>query len=176
MLRSDADAPKPPAYPFISITVKERSRHKTSRTLLPASLPALPPEFFATTSAATSVDFVLRFSVASSSVRRYLRIRPGDCKRKNDRLMTIFSATQENLGFRARENAFSVCSRPCRPRSSRPSGGHCGESDPGHPVFPPDSPDSSPCRFGPTGFSGRSNAARTAVRPGGPFHAKASAA
>ena len=46
MLRSDADAPKPPAYPFIHHLVKERSRHKTSRTLLPASLPALPPEFF----------------------------------------------------------------------------------------------------------------------------------
>jgi hypothetical protein len=47
MLRSDADAPKPPAYPFISINVKEPSSDKkrAMRQLLGVSLRALSSDF-----------------------------------------------------------------------------------------------------------------------------------
>ena len=99
MLRSDADAPKPPAYPFISITVKERSRHKTSRTLLPASLPALPPEFFRN-------GFCRHFRRLRPAVQRRVvfgeRLSTdvaADPQEENDGYMTIFSAAQEFLGF-----------------------------------------------------------------------------
>jgi hypothetical protein len=48
MLRSDADAPKPPTYPFISINVKERG-HKNNRSAnLLAHPAALPPVVVAT--------------------------------------------------------------------------------------------------------------------------------
>jgi hypothetical protein len=47
MLRLDADAPKPPAYPFISINVKEPSSDKKRaiRQFLGVSLRALPSDF-----------------------------------------------------------------------------------------------------------------------------------
>jgi hypothetical protein len=47
MLRLDADAPKPPAYPFISINVKElpSDKKRAIRQLLGVSLRALPSDF-----------------------------------------------------------------------------------------------------------------------------------
>jgi hypothetical protein len=47
MLRSDADAPKPPAYPFITQIFKEPSSDKKRaiRQLLGVSLRALPSDF-----------------------------------------------------------------------------------------------------------------------------------
>ncbi|WP_206526766.1 hypothetical protein, partial [Paragemmobacter kunshanensis] len=116
MLRSDADAPKPPTYPFINHLVKERSRHKTSRTLSPASLPALPPEFF-------RHDFCRNFRPLRSAVQRRvvfgerLSTDPaGGPQEENDRKMTIFSAAQENLGFRAAGAQDFAWPLPCPPR------------------------------------------------------------
>jgi hypothetical protein len=102
MLRSDADAPKPPAYPFIHHIVKERTRHKTSRTLSPASLPALPPEFFRHGFCRAFRRFrsaIQRRVVFGERLSTYLDRGPQE---ENDGKMTIFSATQENLGFPGR--------------------------------------------------------------------------
>jgi hypothetical protein len=116
MLRSDADAPKPPTYPFIIHIVKERSRHKTSRTLSPASLPALPPEFFRD-------GFCRPFRRLRSAVQRrvvfgerlstYLARCPQE---ENDGKMTIFSAAQENLGFGQGPARFFAWPLPREPR------------------------------------------------------------
>ena len=79
--------------------VKERTRHKTSRTLLPASLPALPPEFF-------RHGFCRAFRRFRSAIQR--RVVFGEAlstdtarwpQVENDGKMTIFSAAQEFLGF-----------------------------------------------------------------------------
>ncbi|WP_235933406.1 hypothetical protein, partial [Paragemmobacter ruber] len=96
-----------------SINVKERSRHKTSRTPIPASLPALPPEFF-------RYGFCrnfrrLRFAVQRRVVfgeRLSTVLVPGP-QEENDGKMTIFSAAQENLGF-ARAGSQDFAWPPCR--------------------------------------------------------------
>jgi hypothetical protein len=74
MLRSDADAPKPPAYPFISINVKERG-HKNSRAANFLAHPAaLPPVVIAKIFAFAPSAFDPRFRVPSASVRGLLRL------------------------------------------------------------------------------------------------------
>jgi hypothetical protein len=91
MLRSDADAPKPPAYPFISINVKEPPADK-KRTI--RQLPGVSPR-------ALSSDFPdrrLGLAAASNrhrhisvSVRGLLRMLPKSRKRKNTTLASFFS-------------------------------------------------------------------------------------
>jgi len=81
MLRLDADAPKPPTYPFKSKFSKSADTKQAARCHQRRFPPCLQ-SFFATASAATSAFFVRPSGVASSSVRRYLRIRPGGRKWK----------------------------------------------------------------------------------------------
>ena len=64
--------------------------------------------FLAAASATTPSGHTPHRCFASSSVSGYLRITPNLRKRENDRKMTIFSAAQENLGFRHRENPLSA--------------------------------------------------------------------
>ena len=92
MLRSDADAPKPPAYPFISINVKERG-HKTCST---PELLAYLPSCLQIVVAAFHHRF-LRFRSAFPLLFRFgegaFTSRPRDPQAENDGTMTIFSET-----------------------------------------------------------------------------------
>jgi hypothetical protein len=108
--------PNRPHIPSSSINVKERSRHKTSRTLIPASLPALPPEFF-------RYGFCrnfrrLRFAIQRRVVfgERLSTYLAGGPQEENDGKMTIFSAAQEKLGFGRGRRCFFAWPLPCSPR------------------------------------------------------------
>jgi hypothetical protein len=104
MLRSDADAPKPPAYPFIPINVKERG-HKNSRAAnLLAHPAALPPVVLAKFFDPASEPFKPRFRVPSASVRGLLRLAAGTRKRKNARCDDFLSVP--------RKTGFSLLFRP----------------------------------------------------------------
>jgi hypothetical protein len=83
MLRSDADAPKPPAYPFINYRFKEPSSDKKHaiRQFLGVSLRALSSDFPGFPAACAAVPS--RHRHVSASVRRYLR-RPR-CARKREK-------------------------------------------------------------------------------------------
>ena len=108
--------PNRPHIPSLTINVKERSRHKTSRTPFPASLPALPPEFF-------RYGFCRNFRRLRSAVQRRVvfgerlsTYLAGGPQEENDGKMTIFSATQENLGFGQGQDGFFAWPLPRLPR------------------------------------------------------------
>ena len=95
MLRSDADAPKPPAYPFILSIFKELSfRQKTCDPPIPWRIPSRLAFRFS--------ERLLRLTVASvrhrhvsASVRRYLRRRAGSRKREKCDRAKIFEETRK---------------------------------------------------------------------------------
>jgi hypothetical protein len=82
MLRSDADAPKPPAYPF-NTNQSQRARTQNMQHTRTSGVPAVvPPDFSAVVFAADSAASVLRFRFSSASVRGLLRLHPAPRKQK----------------------------------------------------------------------------------------------
>jgi hypothetical protein len=83
MLRSDADAPKPPAYPFIYQSVSKS--HRQTKNVRCANFLAYPfapcLQIFRTVPSASAFASI-RHRHVSASVRRYLRSLAATCKRE----------------------------------------------------------------------------------------------
>jgi len=87
------------AHISLQIQIFKERRHKTSRTLLPASLPALHPEYFRDRFRChcrflrSAIQRLVVFGEAlSTDADRWPQV-------ENDGKMTIFSAAQDLLGF-----------------------------------------------------------------------------
>jgi hypothetical protein len=140
MLRSDADAPKPPAYPFIT-NQSQRARTQNMQHTRTSGVPAVvPPDFVAVVFAAASAPFRLRFRVWSVSVRGLLRPHLTPRKQKMTGACRFFPTPRKRLQIRHFGPALSPWQRPdrrgrgspCPPKSSGrfPSGPDCREESP----------------------------------------------
>ena len=93
MLRSDADAPKPPAYPFITSNFQRAIvRQKTCDPPIPWRIPSRLAFRFSRLSLRSTVASV-RHRHVSASVRRYLRRPPGSRKSKKHEDCKNFAET-----------------------------------------------------------------------------------
>jgi hypothetical protein len=84
MLALDADAPKPPAYPFVSNSFKEREDKLQRRQNFWRTLPSCLQNFVPRSAPGLSDPTHLRFRVCIVSVRRSLEPPHLTRKRKNE--------------------------------------------------------------------------------------------
>lgn len=159
--RSDADAPKPPTYPFILSVFKEQ-RHKNHRTANPLARPAAlhpniprlpsnrqqlsPPPAFRPSHRAS----VPPHSASSASVSRYLRPDNATRKRKKAKHHIFFlfpTFPTKSCSYPPKDHHKSTAAKlhcTTKPRIMRfVTGG-----GPGGPAAPPEAPEPAPDRSG----------------------------
>ncbi len=91
MLRSDADAPKPPAYPFINYSFKERGHKACSTPELLAYLPSCLQIFVAVVCAAAFRRFRSAFPLLFRFGEGAFTSGPQNPQAENDSAMTKFA-------------------------------------------------------------------------------------
>ena len=97
MLRSDADAPKPPAYPFIT-NQSQRARTQNTQHTRTSGVPAvLPPDCLAVVFAAAFRCFRSAFPLLFRFGEGAFTSRGSDPQAENDSQMTNFSPDLETL-------------------------------------------------------------------------------